>query len=305
MTPRRAASTDPDLTALLGSWEIALRAERKSPQTVKTYTTGVNQYLRFCASEGHPLALDRRVLARFVDHLLSNGAQPATATSRQLGVRRFSAWLTEEEEIEADPFLGVKSPKIDSKVVEPLTEPQIKALIKACAGKELRDRRDDAIIRLMIETGARAGEVAALGLSDIDLKTGTAIIRRGKGGKGRTVGFGPQTGLALDRYLRVRRAHALADTSPALWLGDRGKGFNYDGLHKSLGYRATLAGIDGFHPHLLRHTAAHRWLAAGGSEGGLMAMAGWTRPDMLLRYTKAQASARAADEAKNLNLGDF
>ncbi len=65
-----------------------------------------------------------------------------------------------------------------------------------------------------------------------------------------------------------------------------------------------MAGIVGFRPHRLRHTAAHRWLAAGGSEGGLMAVAGWTRPDMLLRYTKAQASSRAADEARRLNLGD-
>ena len=35
-----------------------------------------------------------------------------------------------------------------------------------------------------------------------------------------------------------------------------------------------------------------------------MAVAGWTQPDMLLRYTKAQASARAAEEAQRLNLGE-
>jgi integrase/recombinase XerD len=35
---------------------------------------------------------------------------------------------------------------------------------------------------------------------------------------------------------------------------------------------------------VLRHTAAHRWLAAGGTEGGLMAVAGWSRRDMLDRY---------------------
>jgi len=104
--------------------------------------------------------------------------------------------------------------------------------------------------------------------------------------------------------MRLRTHHRLA-ASPALWLGDRGKGFSYDALHKALGERATAAGIVGFHPHLLRHTAAHRWLAAGGSEGGLMAVAGWTRPDMLMRYTKAQASSRAATEARGLNLGEL
>ncbi len=247
--------------------------------------------------------LDRRQVARFTDHVLDE-AQPATARARQLAVRRFSAWLEDEGEIAADPLLGSKPPKLDVKVVEPLTEEQIKAMLKACAGADIRERRDEALLRLMVETGARAGEVAALQLADVNLPAGTAIVRRGKGGKGRSIPFGPQTALAIDRYIRVRRTHRLA-SSPALWLGDRGKPFNYDGLHKSLKLRATMAGVEGFHPHKLRHTAAHRWLAAGGSEGGLMAVAGWTRPDMLLRYTKAQASARAADEARGLNLGDL
>jgi len=296
--------SSPDLAVLLGSWELSLRAERKSPQTVKSYVTGVEQYLSWCAGAGVPAALDRRQVARFVDHVLDH-AQPATARVRQLAVRRFSAWLTEEGEMDLDPLLGIKAPKLDTKVIEPLTETQIKAMLKACAGRDLRERRDEAILRLMVETGARAGEVAALELGDIDLRDGTAIVRRGKGGKGRSIPFGPQTALAIDRYLRVRRSHSLADRSAALWLGDRGKPFNYDGLHKSLKMRATMAGVTGFHPHRLRHTAAHRWLAAGGSEGGLMAVAGWTRPDMLMRYTKARASARAADEAKALNLGDL
>jgi integrase len=160
------------------------------------------------------------------------------------------------------------------------------------------------MLRLMIETGMRAGEVVALEVDDVDLSNGIATVRRGKGGKGRTAPFGPDASLALDRYLRLRRGHRLA-ASPALWLGDRGKGFSYYALHKTLGERAAAAGIDGFHPHRLRHTAAHRWLAAGGSESGLMSVAGWTRPDMLMRYTKAQAASRAAEEARRLNLGDL
>lgn len=293
-----------DLAELLPSWELALRAERKSPQTVKAYGDGVRAYLRWCATAGRPALLERRQVAGFVDALLTAGAQPATARSRQLGVRRFSAWLAEEGEQDSDPLLGIKAPKLDSKVSEPLTAAQIRALLKACAGRDLRERRDEAILRLMIETGCRAGEVVALAVDDVDLAAGTAVVRRGKGGKGRIVPFGPQTAQALDRYLRVRRGHRLAGT-PGLWVGGRGKAFTYDALHKSLGARASAAGITGFHPHLLRHTAAHRWLAAGGSEGGLMAVAGWTRPDMLMRYTQAQASSRAADEARRLNLGDM
>jgi integrase/recombinase XerD len=44
----------------------------------------------------------------------------ATARSRQLAVRRFTSWLAEEGEIPVDPFVGLKAPKLDTKVVEPL-----------------------------------------------------------------------------------------------------------------------------------------------------------------------------------------
>ena len=111
-----------------------------------------------------------------------------------------------------------------------LTEDQLRALVKACDGPDLRDRRDEAVVRLMAETGMRAGEVIGMTSADVDLPRGLAVVRRGKGGKGRTVPFGPQTGRALDRYMRLRRAHRLAESAP-LWLGDRGKGFTYYGLH--------------------------------------------------------------------------
>ncbi|RKS77579.1 site-specific recombinase XerD [Motilibacter peucedani] len=297
-------AVDPDLPVLLESWELALRAERKSPQTIKAYGDGVRRFLTWCQANDRRAVLDRPTVTAFVAALLEAGAEASTARSRQLALRRFSAWLLEEGESSTDALLGTKPPKLDTKVVEPLTDGQLKALVAACSGTEMRDRRDEALVRFMAESGARAGEVVALAVADVDLKAGTATVRRGKGGKGRTVPFGPQTVRSIDRYLRARRTHRLAE-DPALWLGDRGKAFSYDALHKTLAMRAERAGIDGFHPHRLRHTAAHRWLAAGGSEGGLMAVAGWTRPDMLLRYTKAQASARAADEARRLNLGDW
>lgn len=289
---------------LVDSWTLHLRAERKSPQTIKSYLAGLSGYTDWCSASGLEPELTRAGINGYVAGLLDAGREPATARARQLSLRRFSAWLVEEGEIDVDPLLGLKPPKLDSKVIQPLTEDQLKALLKACAGRDLRDRRDEAIVRFMLETGARAGEVAVLQVDDVNLVNQVAIVRRGKGGKGRSVPFGPQTAVAIDRYKRERSKHKYS-ARPDLWLGSRQNGFTYDALHKSLEGRARKAGIVGFHPHLLRHTAAHRWLAAGGSEGGLMAVAGWTRPDMLQRYTKAQASERAAAEARGLNLGDI
>ena len=186
-----------------------------------------------------------------------------------------------------------------------LTDEQLRAIIRACQGKSLKDRRDEALCRLTAETGLRAGEVAALAVPDVNLDEGPVTVRRGKGGKGRVAPFGPQTTAALDRYLRLaRREYRLADTGE-LWVGLTGKPFGYSGLDATLKERAKAAGIPGFHLHLLRHTAAIRWLRAGGSEGGLMAVAGWVNRSMLDRYITASASERAATEARGLHPGEL
>jgi integrase/recombinase XerD len=288
-----------DLADLLASWRIHLQAEGKSPATVKLYTTGVRGYLAWAGDR-----LDRATVNAYVAGLLAAGAEPATARARQQAIRRFAAWLVAEGELPTDPLEGLRPPKIPSKVVPILSDAELRALVRACQGRGFRDRRDEAIVRLLVETGLRAGEAVALELDDVDVRGGTLLVRRGKGGKGRLVPFGPQAARALDRYLRLRRSHRLADT-PTLWLGDRGRGFTYDALHHALRDRARAAGIAKFTPHQLRHTAAHRWLAAGGTETGLMAVAGWTRHEMLQRYSAAKATARAVAEARGLNLGDL
>ncbi|MGK8556640.1 tyrosine-type recombinase/integrase [Nocardia gipuzkoensis] len=204
---------------------MALRAERKSRETVKSYCDGVRAFLRWCGRVEKTPVLERSLVNEFVAALLDDGLEPSTARSRQLALRRFAAWLTEEDELDHDPLVGLKPPRLDTKVVPSLTDDEIQRLIKACQGKDFRDRRDEAIVRLMVETAMRAGE--------------------------------------------------------------------------------CVAGLDNFHPHVLRHTGASRWLSAGGSEGGLMAIAGWSTRDMIDRYTRSTAASRAAQEARNLNLGDF
>jgi integrase len=212
--------------------------------------------------------------------------------------------LADEGELPDNPLIDLKPPKLNSKVVDALSDDQLKALIKACEGKEFLDKRDMAIVRFTAETGVRAAELLGMRLpGDVDLTRGMATVRKGKGGKGRMVPFGPQTAAALDRYIRARKTHRLAAGGP-LWLGGGGQSFGYSGLDRAIKLRAEAAGIQNFHMHLLRSTAATRWLAAGGSEQGLMSVAGWSTRAMLDRYTGASAAERAAAEARSLNLGD-
>ena len=57
-------------------------------------------------------------------------------------------------------------------MIEPLTDDELRTLIRACAGSNIRDRRDEALVRFMVETGARAGETVGLLVADVDLQAG-------------------------------------------------------------------------------------------------------------------------------------
>ena len=116
--------------------------------------------------------------------MLDGGAQPTTAAARLAGVRQFSKWLAAKGEIDPDPLLRLNAPKGDVPITPVLTDDELRALIKACLGQTLRDRRDEAIVRLMAETGIRARELIALELDDVDLTRGLAMIRRGEGRQG-------------------------------------------------------------------------------------------------------------------------
>ena len=125
-------------------------------------------------------------------------------------------------------------------------------------------RRDYAILLLLVTYGLRADEVTKLTLDDIDIKAGTARVV-GKNRRARVAKFGTEAREYLDRYVRARRRHRLAD-STALWLGDRGQ-LTDSGIAQIVRRRGNQAGIEGLHPHVFRHSFAHLWLASGGQEG--------------------------------------
>ena len=292
-----------DVRGLLVSWEKHLRAEGKSKATVKSYGDGIRAYVKWQEDTGASDLAKEDVVA-FLAHL-ADTASLATAANRAKSLRQFSAWAAREERIGADVLAGLKAPRPAKTVVPKLTDDELRLLLAACADKTLYGRRDEAMVRLAMEAGCRAEELLGMDLpGDLDQRRDIAVIRRGKGGKGRLVPFGAQTSRAIDRYLFERKKAGFPDEGP-LWISQRRGRLGYHALYATLVRRAERAGIAGFHPHRLRHTFASRWLRAGGSEGGLMAVAGWSSREMIDRYVEDTKMERAADEARRLGLGDM
>jgi site-specific recombinase XerD len=289
----------PPLADLETSWLRQLRAERKSPRTLEVYRTALRAYARFLAERGLPAELSAPNVMEFIaDH----PGETSTIRLHLTCLKLLARWLADEEGFDAAAITALRLPRADVKAVPILTDAQITRLVAACAGNSRNDRRDRALVLLAIETGLRAAELVAVDVTDVDLDACVVLVRRGKGGKARRVRFSPATAAALDRWLRARRLAVHNPASGPLWINRSGDRFCYVPMRTALKARAAAAGIEDFHMHRLRHTAATRWLRAGGSEVGLMHQAGWSSRTMISRYTAASSEQIASEEFDRLGL---
>lgn len=306
--------TSPRIEDLAASFRRSLRAAGKAERTQVLYGQAIRFFCEWLAAKGRPATLDEltrhAVSAWLAD--LADRVDIETVRTRLRGMRRFCRWLAAEGEVEKAPTEGVEMPAPSEKPVRVLTDEELGRLLKVCAvprGKAgaydrriFDGRRDEVLVRLLADCGLRVSELIGLTLDDVNLDLETVYVV-GKGSRPRAVPYGAKTAQAVDRYLRIRSAHPYAARTPRLLLGERGP-MSTDGVRWRLEVLGEAAGVEHLHPHALRHTFAHRWLAAGGQERDLMHLAGWRSDSMLQVYARTTAVERAHDAHRRMGLGD-
>jgi site-specific recombinase XerD len=305
------------LTDARDMWLRALRAEGASPATLDIYSSAVDRFIDYQRAHHDPVSLEgieRRHVEGFLSHLQDTRSQ-ATAHNRYRCLRALFNYCADGGDertvrreplgiIELSPMRRMRPPKLDEHPVPLLSPEQVDALWAHTErpGKDFTRRRDAAIIRMFLATGIRAGEMAALTLSDVNLDAQILNVA-GKGRKWRRVPYSGPAAIALDRYLAIRSTNRWAARSDRVWLSVKGS-MTRSGLQQMLERVGGRVGIPDLHPHRLRHTAVDAMFSAGMTEGEVMALMGWSTAAMCRRYASARRAARAIDTYRRLGIGD-
>ena len=152
-----------------------------------------------------------------------------------------------------------------SSLPKTLTDEEVKRLVDALGKSGRSLRRADAIVRCALDLGLRIGEIARLGLDDIDWRASTITLRQTKGRRVDVLPMPATTAEAIATYLKHERPKTRNRAIFVRHVAPRDQPVGPDLVRKTICQAFARAGLPYTRSHLLRHTMANRLLAAGSS----------------------------------------
>lgn len=260
----KRAAADP----LIGEYLAHLRVEKGSARaTMDAYGRDLRRYCAFLQSRGVARAGDaaREDVAAFEGSLVEGGYAPASVRRALSVVKGLYRFAVREGAFDQDPADTLPVPKAPLRLPDVVTRDQAARVLDQPFPDTATGLRDRAILEVLYGCGLRASELCGLDASDAALEEGYLRVR-GKGGKDRIAPVAGTAADALASYFSCGRpelflrAHA---PTPAAFLNARGGRLTRQSVHAVVERAGRAVGIEGLHPHTLRHSFATHLLEGG------------------------------------------
>jgi integrase/recombinase XerD len=281
MPPRKTeiaawVSASPELFDAFSDFIMSRQAMMCRERTIAWYSFTLSQVMDWMVRNGvtHPADITAREVREYLADMAARGLKDSTMNNHARTIRTLLHFFTEEKYI--PEMVKFKMPNIASKQLRCLTAADVQQILNVCT-----EKRDKAMILLMVDTGARRAEVCALNWGDMNISSGLIRIVEGKGGKTRSVVVGIETRRALLAY---RRELSNTDPTQAVFQTENGgQRLQSLGIRSLLIRLAERSGVK-FSSHALRRTFATLSLKAGMNPLHLQALLGHTTLEMTRRY---------------------
>lgn len=265
------------------AFRLRCRAQNLSPLTCGWYAQILELFGRFL--EAQEVSLVREVtpdlIRLYLDELRSRNSSGTIA--RTYGALRcFFGFLSRERLIPQNPFMLVEKPRMERKLVQPLSLDQARLLLSAPNQKRFIGQRIWTMMVLILDSGLRLAEVISLRTDRINFE-GNVLRVIGKGNKEREVPFGTTSKQALWNYVLRRGDIPGQDLLFVNQYGERLCRRWVDRAFKRLGEKVGIKGVR-VSPHTLRHTFATQYILNGGDAFSLQQILGHSTLEMVKVY---------------------
>lgn len=243
-----------------------LTVERGSSRnTIESYGRDLARYVTHLAEQGihNPDEVTRSMVEAHIVELRDVGLAPSSVERALSAIKGFHRFMVAEQITKNFPTAELPLPKAPETLPDVISPQEAEKLLDQPFGTRPTDVRDRAILEVLYGCGLRVSELCGLDLVSVSLAD--EIVRvLGKGSKERLVPLVGTAKAALQTYLDSARGELVSHRSGgAVFLNARGGRITRQAVHMIVAKRGRLVGLEGLHPHTLRHSFATHLLEGG------------------------------------------
>jgi site-specific recombinase XerD len=267
-----------------------------SGATIDTYCRAADHFLVWLAARGAPMSTIEMV---DIDEIIA-GEHSRGAWSRRTihdfaqRLRSFIGFAEKQGWCRPGLAAGIMAPRYmaDETVPKGIKREDVERLLVSVQGERPVDKRDRAILMLLVAYGLRASEVAGLQIDNLDWENGILRVRCPKPGRTHLWPLSPAVGNAILDYMRDARPTGFG---PSLFftsyapIRPLGRKAFCKIVHDRLARIGVVHGRRG--PHALRHAAAQHLLDQGMSMKVIGDFLGHRNPSSTAIYAKVNLAA--------------